>query len=87
MTPKFAEIIYEDVKKLFPDGAVEKYVVPLAISGGLPQRINPTIRLVHRTRGIEVTCSDFPSQTENLIAAVILLRIACDESDGGAGLT
>ena len=85
MTPKFAEIICEDVTKLFPDGAVEKYVVPLAVSGGLPERINPAIRLLHRTRGIEVTCSDFRSQTENLIAAVIRLRIACDEMDARAG--
>jgi hypothetical protein len=83
MAPKFAEIIYEDVKKLFPDGAVEKYVVPLAISGGLPNRIDPAIRLVHRTRGIEVTCSDFPTQTENFVAAVIRLKIACEELDDG----
>ncbi|HEY3897364.1 MAG TPA: hypothetical protein VGM54_02060 [Chthoniobacter sp.] len=85
MTPKFAEIIYEDVKKLFPDGAVEKYVVPLAMSGGLPKRINPAIRLVHRTRGIEVTCSDFRTHTENFVAAVIRLKIACDELDEVAG--
>jgi hypothetical protein len=85
MAPKFAEIIYEDVKKLFPDGAVEKYVVPLATSGGLPNRINPAIRLVHRTLGIEVTCSDFRTQTENFVAAVIRLKIACDGLDGRAG--
>ena len=80
MKTDFERQIYDDVKRLFADGTVQTCVAQPSFSGGLPQTVDPAVRLVHTITGLEVTCSDFPSQTENYIAAAIQLRIACDRS-------
>lgn len=78
MKADFQKQMYDEVKRLFPDGAVETLVARASASGGQVHSINPTVRLVHTATGIEVTCGDFPSQIENYIAATIRLRIVCD---------
>lgn len=78
MKADFQKQMYAEVKRLFPEGAVETLVARPSVSSGQEQSINPTVRLVHTATSIEVTCGDFPSQVENYIAATIRLRIACD---------
>jgi hypothetical protein len=75
----FSRQIYDDARKLFRDGTVETLVsrpsgAPLGAS-------DPAVRLVHTATGIEIICSEFPTQIENYIAAAIRLRIACDKHE------
>jgi hypothetical protein len=79
MSAGFSEQIYDDAKRLFPDGIIKTHVTLPAVFTPEPSAIDPAVRLVHTPTGIEVCCSDFPSQTENYIAAAIRLRIACDK--------
>ena len=75
----FSREIYDDAKRLFPDGTVETLVSrPLEGPAGTSA---PAVRLIHTSTGIEIICSDFPTQIENYIAAAIRLRIACDKRD------
>jgi len=80
MKPDFKRRAFDEAKKLFPDGVVEPLVRSPTFSGGLPQPPDSAVRLVHKERGIEMTCDEFPSQTENYVIAAIRLRIACDEN-------
>jgi hypothetical protein len=73
----FSGQIYDDAKRLFPDGTVETLVS--RPSGAPPATSGPAVRLVHASTGIEIVCSDFPTQIESYIAAAIRLRIACDQ--------
>ena len=75
----FARQIYDDAKKLFPDGTVEALV--FRPSGASPGTSETRVRLVHKPTGIEIVCDDFPTQIENYTAAAIRLRIACDSCD------
>jgi protein subunit release factor A len=75
----FSREIYDDAKRLFPDGAVETLVSRPA--GAPSGTLAPAVRLVHTSTGIEIVCGDFPTQIENYIAAAIRLRIACDKRD------
>jgi hypothetical protein len=77
MSTPFATKLYEQVKQLFPIGTLETLV---AASGGPSSKLDPTIQLVHIPSGLEITCGEFPSQTEKYIAAAIRLRIAVDHS-------
>jgi hypothetical protein len=79
MSADFSRRIYSEVKHLFPDGAVDVQVASPSISSRKPTAIDPAVRLVHIPTGVEVSCSEFTSQTDNYIAAVIRLRIACDK--------
>ncbi len=79
MDPDFSKQIYSEAKKLFPEGAVEVLITRATGPAGQPGKFDATVRLVHKASGIEITCNDFPSQTQNYIAAAIRLRIACDE--------
>jgi len=79
MDPNFSRRIYDEAKKLFPKGAVEALVSRPAGPVGEPGNSDPAVRLVHTATGVEITCSDFPTQIENYIAAAIRLRIACDK--------
>lgn len=82
MATNFPRQIYDESKKLFPNGDVETFVSREHPSPGTPfGAVDPAVRLVHIPTGIEITCADFPSQTENYIAAVIRLSIACDKRD------
>jgi protein subunit release factor B len=81
MDPNFSKRIYDDAKKQFPEGAVETLVSRPAGPAGHPGNFDPAVRLVHDATGVEITCSDFPTQIENYIAAAIRLRIACDRRD------
>jgi protein subunit release factor A len=81
MDPNFSKRIYDDAKKLFLEGAVEVLITRAAGPAAQGGTFDPAVRLVHKASGIEITCSDFPSQTENYIAAAIRLRIACDKRD------
>lgn len=75
----FSRQIYDDTKKLFPEGTVETLVS--RPSGAPAGTLAPAVRLVHTSTGIEIVCGDFPTQIENYIAAAIRLRIACDKRD------
>lgn len=77
----FVNRIRDGVKKLFPAGAVETLVARPAGPWTPEAPHDPAIRLVHTPTGLTVTCDEFPSQTENFIAAAIRLRIACDEQE------
>jgi protein subunit release factor A len=79
LDPNFSRRIYDEAKKLFPEGAVEALVSRPVGPTGQPGNFDPAVRLVHAATGVEITCSDFPTQIENYIAAAIRLRIACDE--------
>ncbi len=79
MDPNFSRRIYDEAKKLFPEGAVEALVSRPAEPAGQLGSFDPAVRLVHAATGIEITCTDFPTQIENYIAAAIRLRIACDK--------
>jgi protein subunit release factor A len=79
MKQDFKRQIYDDVKKLFPDGGIEVLVAKASFSDGMAPPVDSAIRLVHKPSGLQATCGDFPSQIENYIAAAIRLRIACDE--------
>jgi hypothetical protein len=79
MDPNFSRRIYDEAKKLFPEGAVETLVSRPAGPAGQPGNLDPAVRLVHAAMGVEITCSEFPTQIENYIAAAIRLRIACDK--------
>ena len=68
----FSRQIYDDAKKLFPIGAVETFVSRSSETSA------PAVRLVHTSTGIEMICSEFPTQIENYIAAAIRLRIVTD---------
>jgi protein subunit release factor A len=72
----FAIAIYDDAKRLFPEGEVQVLIAraPGASSG----KLLPEVRLVHLPSGLEVICHEFPTQTENYIAAAMRLRAACD---------
>lgn len=79
MSTEFLKQIYNDVKHLFPDGAVEVLVARPAILSSEPGPIDPAVRLVHTRTGTEASCGEFPSQIENYITAAVRLRIACDK--------
>jgi protein subunit release factor A len=81
MDPHFPKRIYGEAKKLFPEGAVETLVARAEGPAGHQGSRDLAVRLVHSPTGIEVTCDDFPSQTENYIAAAIRLGIACDQQE------
>ena len=76
----FTDEVYRDTKRLFSEGAVQILVARPKFD---PDRIavDPTVRLVHTVTGTEVSCGEYSSQTENFVAAMIRLRIACDEID------
>jgi protein subunit release factor A len=73
----FAKDIYDDAKRLFPDGEVQALIARASGARALPD-----VRLVHLPSGLEVTCADFPTQSENYIAAALRLRAAVDGSRG-----
>jgi protein subunit release factor A len=77
MDPNFPKQIYDDVKKLFPVGAIETLVSRAPGPDG-PANSDSAVCVVHTPTGLEIVCDDFPSQIENFIAAAIRLRIACD---------
>ena len=79
MSADFPRQVYGEIKQLFPAGTVETQVARPVVFGPEPSAMDPAVRLVHTPTGIEASCSDFPSQTENYIAAAIRLRIACDK--------
>jgi protein subunit release factor B len=81
MDPNFSRRIYDEAKQLFPEGAVETLTVRPIGPGGRLDKLDPAVRLIHYATGMEATCSDFPTQTENYIAAAIRLRIACDKRE------
>ena len=77
-SPSFAKAVYDDAKRLFPEGELQALVAPPF--GGKPGKLLPDVRLVHLPSGLEVTCAEFPTQTENYIAAALRLRAACDRA-------
>jgi hypothetical protein len=79
MDTDFPRRIYDEVKRLFPDDTVQTLVSRPTLLSSRQGAIDPVVRLIHTPTGIEITCDDFPSQTENYIAAAIRLRIACDQ--------
>ncbi|MDR3457733.1 MAG: peptide chain release factor-like protein [Verrucomicrobiae bacterium] len=79
MNADFPSQIYAAAQQLFPEGTVETQVTLPAVFSAEPAVIDPAVRLVHTPTGIAVACRDFPSQTENYIAAALRLRIACDK--------
>lgn len=76
----FAKDIYRDAQSLFEEGEVQ--VMVCRQPGEPVGRLSPEVRLVHQPSGIEITCGEFPTQTENYIAAALRLRIACDRRGG-----
>jgi hypothetical protein len=78
MANEFQTCLYAEVKRLFPEGAVE---VLVARPESFPPVDNPAVRLIHTASGIAVDCDEFPSQQQNYIAAAIRLRVACDEKN------
>jgi len=80
MKASFERQIYDEVKHLFAEGELETLVVRPSFSDELPDNVESAVRLVHKSTNIEVTCSDFPSQIQNYIAAAIRLRRACDQA-------
>ena len=78
MQPSFSENLYKEARGLFPDGAVQTFVAPPKFEP-IEMHIDPSVRLVHRPTGTEASCGDYSSQTENYVAAIIRLRIACDK--------
>jgi hypothetical protein len=81
MDPNFSRRIYEEAKKLFPEGAVETLTVRPIGPAGYRGQLDPAVKLVHTATGTEAICSDFQTQIENYIAAAIRLRIACDKRE------
>jgi protein subunit release factor B len=81
MDTNFPRQIYDEAKKLFPDGAVQALVCRAAGPGALPEKSAAAVRLVHTATGIEITCDEFSTQIQNFVAAAIRLRIACDKRD------
>lgn len=73
----FARDIYDDAKRLFPQGAVEALIS--RPPGTPPGGSDPAVQLHHLDTGITIVCADFPTQIENYIAAAIRLRVALDE--------
>ena len=74
---QFKARVYEQTKRLFPDGAIEVFLARAA-GPGSEEPFNPAVRVVHKETGRSAECSDFPSQVENRVVATLQLRIACD---------
>ena len=72
----FLATIRPDVERLFPKGGLQIQIAPTKPD---EPRTNPAIRASHQASGLSVTCGDFPTQAENYIAAIIRLRVMCDE--------
>ena len=74
---QFQMHVYEDIKRLFPEGAVDVLVAP---ASGPDSHKPPSaaVRLIHRATGMTVDCDQYPSQVQNRIIATLQLRIACD---------
>lgn len=81
MKSNFAAQIYEDAKKLFPDGAVQTLSRRIETASGELPKVDSAVRLIHTPTGTTITSEEFSTQYENFVAAVIRLRIACDERD------
>jgi protein subunit release factor B len=81
MDTNFPRQIYDEAKKLFPDGTVQTLVCRATGPGASPEKLDAAVRLVHTATGIEVTCDEFSTQIQNFVAAAIRLRIACDKRD------
>jgi protein subunit release factor A len=81
MNDSFSKRIYQEAKKLFSEGEVETLIHRATGPAGQPGNINAGVRLVHKATGVQITCDDYPSQTENYVAAVIRLRIVCDKGN------
>jgi hypothetical protein len=75
---RFAAAIYDDAKRLFPEGEVQ--VLLAGLPGAQPEELLPEVRLIHLPSGLEEICGQFPTQTENYIAAALRLRAACDRA-------
>jgi protein subunit release factor A len=74
----FAEAIGREARRLFPEGAVQ-ILVARGHGPESDQPQDPVVKVVHGESGISATCRDYASQTKNLAAALIQLRIACDK--------
>lgn len=72
----FSRQLYEEAKQLFPEGTIQTFVTRPAVAQ--PGQLDPAVKLLHSSSGIEASCNDFPSQIENYIVAIIRLKIACD---------
>ena len=70
---QFQTQVYEEIKRLFPDGAVE-VLVARAPGPGSNEPPSPAVRLVHRATGIAIDCDEYPSQIQNRIIATLQLR-------------
>jgi protein subunit release factor B len=57
---QFQMHLYEDIKRLFPEGAVDVLVVR-ASGPGSKEQPNAAVRLVHRATGITVDCDHYAS--------------------------
>jgi protein subunit release factor A len=79
MEPEFLKRIYQEAKNLFPEGQIETLIHRAQAPAGELGKFSTAVRLVHKPTGIQITCDDYSSQTENYVAAAIRLRIACDE--------
>jgi protein subunit release factor B len=81
MDDGFLKRIYQEAKKLFSEDEVETLIHRATAPAGQPGNISTAVRLVHKATGIQITCDDYSSQTENYVGAAIRLRIACDKGD------
>jgi len=73
----FTRTISEEVRSLFKEGEVEVLVVR-SRGPGHTGSDDSAVNVVHTSSGISVECGDYRSQAQNLITALIRLRIACD---------
>ena len=69
--------VYEETKKLFPEGAVDVLVAPEPEPGS-PQRASAAVRVIHKATGRVINCSHYDSRIQNRIIATLQLRVACD---------
>ena len=78
MDSEFPRQIYEEAKKLFPDGGIRTLT---ARASGPDSANDAAVQLVHEDTGTKITCNEFSSQIQNYVAAAIRMRIAMDAQE------
>lgn len=62
MDRNFADEIYQEAKKVFPEGEIETLIQRAQGPAGQPGKLSAAVLLVHKPTRIQIACDDYPSQ-------------------------